>query len=388
MKKVLATLLVLVVLGPLAAFLFVWSGLYSIAADRGHFAPARWFLEFAMRRSVAFHARDIKAPPLDDPALVERGAGHFFTGCAPCHGAPGFPPSPVSQQMLPVPPQLSEAIPSWTDAQLFWIVQHGLKYTGMPGWPATNRPDEIWAIVALLRQLPQMNAETFRRLAGIGKDASADLSSLGARDFAETDPAACNRCHGANGGGNKTGGVPRLAGQKPDYLAMTLQDYRFGTRQSGIMQSIAVYLSDQQIRRLAIHYGAVAATAIEETRSFVVATAEPDADPLVGAAGDKPKSELAQIGASIVAAGDSARRVPACSSCHGVQGRGRNKNPRYPALAGQHFDYIANQLRLWRAGNRGGTFTKLMSTAARNLTDRDIDAVATYLSGLEPMGAR
>ena len=83
------------------AFLFAWSGLYSVAASRGHWAALDAILEFAMRSSVRTHALGIDVPDLDDPALVERGAGHFQGGCAPCHGAPGRVSSPIVHAMLP-----------------------------------------------------------------------------------------------------------------------------------------------------------------------------------------------------------------------------------------------------------------------------------------------
>ena len=87
-------------------FLFLWSGLYSVAASRGHWAIMEWLLTFAMRNSVKTHALGIEAPPLDNPDLVTLGAGHFHSGCAFCHGAPGVPISPIAQSMLPPPPDL------------------------------------------------------------------------------------------------------------------------------------------------------------------------------------------------------------------------------------------------------------------------------------------
>ena len=54
--------------------------------------------------------------------------------------------------MLPVPPDLGAAVPTWQPNELFWIVKNGLKYTGMPGWAAQGRDDEVWAVVAFLQR--------------------------------------------------------------------------------------------------------------------------------------------------------------------------------------------------------------------------------------------
>src|SRR3989337_1213280 len=106
-----------------------------------------------MRKSVETHSSDIEVPPLDDPALARRGAGHYAASCAPCHGAPGVARSAVTKAMTPPPPYLPEQVPAWQDAELFWIVRHGVKFTGMPAWPALQRSDEVWAMVAFLRRL-------------------------------------------------------------------------------------------------------------------------------------------------------------------------------------------------------------------------------------------
>jgi cytochrome c553 len=369
MKQVFLTSLALLILAPVVVVLFAWSGVYSIAADRGHYGLVRWLLEFGMRNSVERHASAITAPPLNDPALLERGAGHFHTGCAPCHGAPGLPPSPIPQQMLPAPPDLSKLVPTWSAEQLFWIVKHGLKYTGMPGWPAAVREDEVWAVVALLVRLPAIDTETYRRFAFAGTWSRGSGWPLASERVA--DPIACARCHGSRGEGSEGGGIPRLAGQKPEYLMMTLQDYRHGARPSGIMQSIATYLSDDDVRQLALHYASI------ETSQNPAVTADAGNQPT-------PDTSLLQLGGAIAAVGIPSRGVPPCSSCHGERGRAEQTNPKYPALAGQHPDYLVYQLKLWRADVRGGTFDQLMSTAARNLTDHDILAVAVYYSRLDP----
>ena len=122
-----------------------------------------WFLAFGMRNSVELRAMAITPPPLDNPDLVRLGAGHFHGGCAFCHGAPGIPVSPIARHMLPSPPDLTTSMRPWTDEELFWIVQHGIKYTGMPGWVALEREDEIWAVVAFLKRMPSIDAEQLPR---------------------------------------------------------------------------------------------------------------------------------------------------------------------------------------------------------------------------------
>jgi mono/diheme cytochrome c family protein len=55
--------------------------------------------------------------------------------------------------MLPQPPDLADVVGEWNNAQLFRIVKHGVRFTGMPAWPMQDRDDEVWAMVAFLREL-------------------------------------------------------------------------------------------------------------------------------------------------------------------------------------------------------------------------------------------
>lgn len=114
----------------LLALAVSFSGLVSVAASSGHFGIVRWFLHWTMGNAVNRQSMLISVPDginLTDPALVQRTAGHFATGCAPCHGAPGVPQSPVVLEMTPHPPRLEEKVGEWKDRELFWIVKYGVK---------------------------------------------------------------------------------------------------------------------------------------------------------------------------------------------------------------------------------------------------------------------
>lgn len=130
--------LALIVAVPVGALLFAWAGVYDVAASTGHYKITDYFLRFGMENSVKARAPDVQPPPLDDPNLIRLGAGHFHSGCAYCHGAPGTLISPIAQRMLPPPPDLAQRLGEWTDQDLFRLIKHGLKYTGMPAWPARS----------------------------------------------------------------------------------------------------------------------------------------------------------------------------------------------------------------------------------------------------------
>lgn len=346
----IAALLVLAAGGVLAgivAVIIVLSGAFDVAATSGHSRPVALLLHFTMQRSVAAHAPQITPPDLDDPALILRGATHYATGCAPCHGGPGELASPIAQQMLPVPPGLYSAGRDFTPDQLFWIVKNGVKMTAMPAWPAQGRDDEIWAMVAFLRHLPEQNTLAYARLTGIaGGTGFLDGGISRGSPATPFDAAPCSRCHGKDGMG-RAGAFPRLAGLSSGYIVKALHAFRDGSRPSGFMQPIAAALNDQQITAAAQYYSALPEKPAPS--AAVAASAPPQSKPPAGS--------------------------QKCLSCHATDAA--RKQPDVPVLAGQPVAYLAGQLRLLGSGERPSA-----ARTAHQVPDREVQALATYLAAL------
>jgi cytochrome c553 len=356
----------LAVLG-VAGIAIVVSGIVPIKASAGHWAITRWFLNFAMQRSVATHSLGVTTPPLDEPWLVLKGAGHYELGCRPCHGSPERPRPRIPQGMTPFPPNLAPAMSAWAPDELYYVVKHGVKFTGMPAWPAVQRDDEVWAMVAFLRALPGLDAAAYRRLV-MGDTSSNDaveaLPALaGPRPAAGAITAACGRCHGIDGTGRGLGAFPKLAGQQPAYLAASLQAFATGERHSGVMEPLAAALTPEAMRQLAEHYAGL-----------------PEWSAQPGPAGDEAAREL---GERIAREGIPSQRVPRCAACHGPDAAPRNVV--YPRLAGQYAEYLTLQLRLFKRDVRGGTaYAHIMRMVAGRLTEEQMRAAALYYASLPP----
>ncbi len=351
----------LVVFGGLLA---AWSGVYNIAASSEHFTITRWFFTFAMRNSVGTHSLLISPPSnLDDPDLIALGAGHYQGGCSPCHGAPGDQPNPIVMQMLPAPPLLQSRVSKWRDRELFWIVKNGIKYTGMPAWAGQARDDEVWSVVAFLRHLPRLNGESYQALAyGSAAAEQPSPEQILSRGPARAALAACARCHGDGIGPPSSSLVPRLAGQKERYLALSLKAYARGARQSGIMEPVAAFLDEQEIARLASLYSRLEPAGHGKAgRRQVQHVVDPD---------------ILALGETLATKGDVDAGLPPCMACHD-----RTTSEAYPLLSGQSAAYLVNQLKLWRAGQRSSTaLGAIMTSIGKRMEDRQIKAVAAYFS--------
>src|SRR5690606_11165999 len=160
-RRIITAIAALVV----AAFLVAWSGVIHVGASTGHAAITDWFLHWAMRNTVRTYAALTVDTPAADPEGLVSAAGHFAGHCAVCHGAPGERPSPQMQAATPHAPDLAITAPSYSDAELFWIVKHGVKFTGKPAWPSLERDDEVRRMAAFVRRLPDMTAPEYHALA-------------------------------------------------------------------------------------------------------------------------------------------------------------------------------------------------------------------------------
>jgi len=166
----------------------------------------------------------------------------------------------------------------------------------------------------------------------------------------------CAACHGADGN-SPLPMNPSLAGQHPEYLFKQLNDFKSGSRNNAVMMGMVAGLSAEDMRNLAAYYSAQ--------------------KPGESAAKDK---DLVAQGRKLFRGGNLATGVAACAGCHSPNGAGIPS--QYPRLAGQHPEYVATQLKAFRAGERANDANNMMRAVAARLTDKEIAAVAEYLSGL------
>ena len=188
------------------------------------------------------------------------------------------------------------------------------------------------------------------------------VTSAVAADFgdpAKAQPIAsqiCAACHGADGN-SPLPMNPSLAGQHPEYLFKQLNEFKSGSRNNAVMMGMVAGLSAEDMRNLAAYYSAQ--------------------KPSESAAKDK---DLVAQGRKLFRGGNLATGVAACAGCHSPNGAGIPS--QYPRLAGQHPEYVATQLKAFRASERANDANNMMRAVAARLTDKEIAAVAEYLSGL------
>lgn len=179
----------------------------------------------------------------------------------------------------------------------------------------------------------------------------------------KTKAAACGACHGADGN-SAAPTFPKLAGQGERYLIKQITDIKNKARVVPPMTGMVDNLSDQDIADIAAYFASQSGSV------------------------NQAKKDTLTKGEQIFRGGIREKSVPACSACHLPTGAG-NALAGFPRLGGQHADYIATQLKAYRAaadgdanGRANDGDTKPMRSVAARLSDSEIAALANYISGL------
>lgn len=186
----------------------------------------------------------------------------------------------------------------------------------------------------------------------------------------EAKAAACAACHGADGNAADPQ-YPNIAGQHEHYIARQLAPFKSGERDNAIMLGFAATLSSQDMRDIGAYF------ARQAVKPGV-------ADETLIAEGPNAGRKFYEVGERLYRHGDAARGIPSCKACHGPAGAGV-PGPSWPALHGQHAPYTADVLRRFRDGEVWGKDANanvIMAAVARNLSDEEIDSLASYLQGL------
>ncbi|MGB2154747.1 MAG: c-type cytochrome [Porticoccaceae bacterium] len=193
--------------------------------------------------------------------------------------------------------------------------------------------------------------------------------ALAAGDAAagESKVAMCAGCHGSDGN-SMVPSFPKLAGLGEKYMTAQLRMIKSGERVIVEMTGILDASTDQDLQDMAAFYDSKAMVISGAQDITLVGISDPD--------------EALDFGENVYRGGNMKTGVAACTGCHSPSGKGNNP-AGYPALGGQYADYIEKQLLAYRRGERvSGENAKIMQGVAANLSDKEIKAVANYISGL------
>lgn len=169
----------------------------------------------------------------------------------------------------------------------------------------------------------------------------------------------CVSCHGEDGN-TAMPGYPHIAGQNARYLFRQMQLMRDGDRDPKVMLGQLDNMTDQDLRDMAVFYASQGSKVGQASREGI------------------------ELGEAIYRGGILAKEVAACTACHAPDDSG-NALAGFPSLSGQTPEYVVEQLKAYREGQRrtdADDYEGMMRHTAVNMTDAEIAAVANYVLGL------
>jgi len=200
LKGALLSVLVLAVLGTAGAAVYLKTTGLSARA-----APGRVEAAVARRArawAVPSEYRDKANPIAVDADSVQAGMAHYADHCASCHANDGSGNTALGRGLFPPAPDMrGRATQAMSDGELFYVIEHGVRFTGMPAWSTGTAAGEetSWQLVNFVRHLPQLTPQQLEEMAGMNPRPPADVrQEIREEQFLagdEVTPAAAAAAH-------------------------------------------------------------------------------------------------------------------------------------------------------------------------------------------------
>jgi mono/diheme cytochrome c family protein len=185
------------------------AGVSYLAATGLSARPTPGALEVSLARAARRFAvpratRDRKNPIVASPEIIAAGRAHFADHCAQCHANDGSGNTEMGQGLFPKAPDMATVSQELTDGELFYVIEHGIRFTGMPAW-GTGTPageEASWHLVHFIRHLPQIRNSEVEEMEGMNPRSPVEVRQeieaerfLQGDDVAPPQPAAPAHAH-------------------------------------------------------------------------------------------------------------------------------------------------------------------------------------------------
>jgi thiosulfate dehydrogenase len=140
---------------PIGCMAYFALGLLKIRADAKPSALETTVLRAAVRASIRRSAAGVPNPPAASDDDIVAGGKLYVLGCQGCHGDLGGAYQ-EDNDLYPAPPQLPHARTQYSEPELYWIVKHGVRMTGMSAYGPFYSEKELWSLAAFLRRIDKL----------------------------------------------------------------------------------------------------------------------------------------------------------------------------------------------------------------------------------------
>lgn len=188
MTKFLQGFLVALILSSVGVYIYLKQGYVNFNADQ---RPSQFEMHTAMAAvdaSTDRNAGKLKNPVAANEENITAGAKLYINHCAGCHGIPSHPDSQFGRSFYPSVPAFFKDAPDMSESQNFYIIQHGIRWSGMPSWKNTLDDNETWQLVTFMSNIEKLPPAAQKELEPFGEPPAtnpAEKPSGGAKPMSD-----------------------------------------------------------------------------------------------------------------------------------------------------------------------------------------------------------
>jgi mono/diheme cytochrome c family protein len=167
----------LAILAAIFAFIFGWLTFTGMSARTAPGSFETFLGRTVQRFSIPKSARSATNPMGSTPEALVEARRHFADHCASCHANDGSGKTVMGQNLYPRVPDMRLAeTQNLTDGELYYIIENGIRFTGMPAWGTGGSNDhETWHLVLFIRQLPHLTQDDLDDMKNYNPRSPADI---------------------------------------------------------------------------------------------------------------------------------------------------------------------------------------------------------------------
>ena len=142
----------------LGAYMYMRTAMHGFSARAQPSGTEKMLAEYARNTAMPASAKSLKNPIVWTPEVEHEALAHYADHCAICHSNDGSGQTMIGKGMYPKPPDLRRETQTMSDGQLFYIVENGIRMSGMPAFGGEDSGADSWKLVYFLRHLPHLTA--------------------------------------------------------------------------------------------------------------------------------------------------------------------------------------------------------------------------------------
>jgi mono/diheme cytochrome c family protein len=179
MRSVLKALLLLIGLAVVVGAIGVWYLVNSGVSAKEQPGRVEEFLARRVRNmAITRQAKSLTNPVEYSREVIAEGRAHFADHCATCHANDGSGNTPIARGLWPKAPDMRlRQTQDLSDGELFWIIENGIRFTGMPAWSSGTKEGETasWHLVHFVRRLSKITPEELEEMEALNPKSRAEI---------------------------------------------------------------------------------------------------------------------------------------------------------------------------------------------------------------------